>query len=252
MKKANIMKQVLFAITLVLTTAALSGCDDEYDMYDTKSVVSANSTSTSQSSEVMESSDPYDGIFGVEDHDTALTGRWRADDGSYLDLWVAGLAETSLDVGKSYFSDAVNKYVDGPKWTGSNGQLIFTTDYCAVYRYKYADDGNSFKLEGKYGSEATYHRAAGTTEDGMIGDWNIQNGAIQYFFVFNADGIGTYKRCLDILGTTTFPISWFADDEYLSINYTYSTAVDYYVSGDTLTLYYSNGSQVFTKVSEHM
>lgn len=86
-------------------------------------------------------------------------------------------------------------------------------------------------------SPIRYHRMEGTTGDGLTGQWDIR--AIGGNLTLNDDGTGMVGNSFCI---------WQADDtmlwEYIHQQCTY----DYYVSGDMLELFFSDGSKTFIKV----
>lgn len=121
-------------------------------------------------------------------HDATLTGRWRAADGRYIDLWANGNADTDLDIYEAYFDDAVNLTITST-WTGGNGQLTFSTDYWAKFGYEYFSDDDAFYIKGKNNSKgARYYRVAGVPGSGLDGDWNT----VTCYFTFCEDGTGLY------------------------------------------------------------
>lgn len=180
-------------------------------------------------------------------HDATLTGRWRAADGRYIDLWANGNADTDLDIYEAYFDDAVSLNITST-WTGGSGQLTFSTDYWAVYGFEYFSDSDALYLKGKNNRRsARYQREAGIPGSGLVGDWDIVN----CYFSFLEDGTGLCKKFINLLSITEFPISWYIDGDNLNMGYGWTSTYDYYISGDVLTMFYAEGSQDFVKVSEH-
>ena len=89
-----------------------------------------------------------------------------------------------------------------------------------------------------------YQRTTGENGDGIIGKWvSVENSIWSY--QFNEDGTG--------LDNGTRPITWQAyttDDGANAVRYSLldSTYFDYTVEGDSLVVFLSDSSRVYTKV----
>lgn len=188
---------------------------------------------------------------GHSDRDSALLGKWRAYDGTYFELWSDGSFETNLEVGNDYFTDAIEKECNAT-WSSSDGQLTFITDYFSTYEYIYKVDeyfdADYFYLITTSGKSSSFLRPYAKIGDRLIGEWSDDI----HWYTFNEDGTGSYQTYISLLETTTFPIQWSADDQYLTLNYAYFLTYDFYISSeDTLTLYGGNGSLEFKKITSH-
>lgn len=169
--------------------------------------------------------------------DASLYGRWRAADGTSIAFDEYGGAQTSMELRPWW---AIGKST-ALSWEASNGQLKLITSYSAEYKYTYYPD------TGEVGSRADQlqvgslflHRVNGNTGDSMIGVWDDNDMGGPYF-TFNADGTGAFANDK----STT----WVADDENVYIYYSLYSTYDYYVSGDMLELFFSDGSKTFIKV----
>lgn len=183
------------------------------------------------------------------DLDKALYGRWRASDGTIIELNSDGTAYTNL-IGNSWL---MRGSITELTWEASNGQLDIIAIYDVQYAYDvdladYNPDINIdqlvFRNIENNGSEM-FFRKGGTEGDGIIGQWlsmsNSYPGATPYF-VFNEDGTGTFNS-----GRAS--CMWSADGEYFYMTYATITSFDYYVKGDSLEIFYSDSSQFFTRIS---
>lgn len=182
--------------------------------------------------------------------DKSLYGRWRADDGTIIELSNDGSAQTNLKIQPFW---AFGKSA-APIWSVSNGQLNLITSYDVETRYEYTQgDSNDdwshdelFFRDLNNGGSLKYYRLDGTKGDDIIGEWvagsDGNNPSTKPYFVFNKNGTGTLAR-------GTVPCTWEADDEYFYMSYDLISTFDYYVQGDLLQLYFSDGSRMFTRVS---
>ena len=89
-----------------------------------------------------------------------------------------------------------------------------------------------------------YQRTTGENGDGIIGTWTSVENSI-WSFQFNEDGTGMYNG--------RYPITWStytADDGADAVRYSLidSTYFDYTVEGDSLVVFLSDSSRVYTKV----
>lgn len=167
--------------------------------------------------------------------DASLYGRWRATDGSILELSDNG---TVANVNFQVWIDPSTP--DSIIWEASNGQIIFDSQFNCEYEWSVERDQdldvdvltlikNSYPIR--------YHRMEGTTGEGLIGQWDIQ--AIGVDLTLNPDGTGMVGNS-SCIWQTDGVILW----EYIHQRCAY----DYYVSGDMLELFFSDGSKTFIKV----
>lgn len=169
--------------------------------------------------------------------DASLYGRWRAADGTSIAFDEYGGAQTNMELRPWW---AIGKST-ALSWEASNGQLKLITSYSAEYKYTYYPD------TGEIGARADQlqvgslflHRVNGNTGDSMIGVWDDNDMGGPYF-TFNADGTGAFAN--------DKPTTWVADEENVYIYYSLYGTYDYYVSGDMLELFFSDGSKTFIKV----
>jgi len=188
-----------------------------------------------------------DEIFGYEGEDEAyaynvaldeaLCGRWRSADGGIIELDGTGCAQTSLDLCPWW---AIGKST-ALSWEASNGQLKLITSYAAEYDYEYypKDWGNEYYADHLRVGSLTLHRVNGNTGDSMIGVWD-DNDIGGPYFTFNEDGTGAFAN--------DKYITWEADSERVYIYYDLYSTFDYTVEGDILTIFFSDGSDIYTRV----
>ncbi len=188
-----------------------------------------------------------DEIFGYEGEDEvyaynlaldeALCGRWRSADGGVIELYDTGYAQTSLDLCPWW---AIGKST-ALSWEASNGQLNLITSYAAEYDYEYypKDWGDEYYADHLRVGSLTLHRVNGNTGDSMIGVWD-DNDIGGPYFTFNEDGTGAFAN--------DKYITWEADAENVYIYYDLYSTFDYSVEGDILTIFFSDGSDIYTRV----
>lgn len=180
--------------------------------------------------------------------DPELMGRWRSYDGNALTLNDNG---TVSDVFS--FWNSLNRNPDSVTWEASNGRLILTAIYNTEYKYALGEgrrringedvvtdelnlDRSRIPEAGEYGYY--YREKTGSTD--LTGTW-IHNdskglgGNIEFY----ADGTG-------IIGDN--PLTWYADESNLYYTAEQKAAFDYTVRGDVLTIFFSDGSKVYTRV----
>ncbi len=191
--------------------------------------------------------DYEDEIFGYEGEDEAyaynlaldeaLCGRWRSADGGVIELYDTGYAQTSLDLCPWW---AIGKST-ALTWEASNGQLNLITSYAAEYDYEYypKDWGDEYYADHLRVGSLTLHRVNGNTGDSMIGVWD-DNDIGGPYFTFNEDGTGAFAN--------DKYITWEADAENVYIYYDLYSTFDYSVEGDILTIFFSDGSDIYTRV----
>ena len=180
--------------------------------------------------------------------DPELMGRWRSYDGNALTLNDNG---TVSDVFS--FWNSLNRNPDSVTWEASNGRLILTAIYNTEYKYALGEgrrringedvvtdelnlDRSRIPEVGEYGYY--YREKTGSTD--LTGTW-IHNdskglgGNIEFY----ADGTG-------MIGDN--PLTWYADESNLYYTAEQKAAFDYTVSGDALTIFFSDGSKIYTRV----
>lgn len=180
--------------------------------------------------------------------DPELMGRWRSYDGNALTLNDNG---TVSDVFS--FWNSLNRNPDSVTWEASNGRLILTAIYNTEYKYALGEgrrringedvvtdelnlDRSRIPEAGEYGYY--YREKTGSTD--LAGTW-IHNdskglgGNIEFY----ADGTG-------MIGDNS--LTWYADESNLYYTAEQKAAFDYTVSGDVLTIFFSDGSKVYTRV----
>lgn len=181
--------------------------------------------------------------------DDELCGRWRASDGSSIEFASDGtLTSVSFQVWPTflYFHDWNKPYY--VSWQASNGQVTFTSYFSETCTYKLGttsfydrDAGQSFDVDqlsiAGYQAEA---RLDALTGDGIVGTWGWRN-TNTVRTVLNADGTGSW---LD------HPITWWEQDGEFTMEYQGVSTFDYYILGDAMEFFFSNGSKTFVKVSD--
>lgn len=189
-------------------------------------------------------------------YDSALIGRWRSFNGSTIELDSDGSGYTSLieavDSDKILFngSSTVMSLVFGHSigdmtWSSENGKITFTVEHTEYFRIKYeSSSAYSKNDEIICGSLWTMQRKENTVSSGnYIGTWCGFNMEL----TLNDDGTGEVVK-----EKTNIPIEWEFKQEIGRIYITYNMyhEFDYYKSDDSLTIYLSNSSMTFKKVSD--
>lgn len=191
---------------------------------------------------------PLDYEYNQPEMDSELMGRWRSYDGNALTLNDNG---TVSDVFS--FWNSLNRNPDSVTWEASNGRLILTAIYNTEYKYALGEgrrringedvitdelnlDRSRIPEAGEYGYY--YREKTGSTD--LTGTWihNDSNG-LGGNIEFYADGTG-------MIGDNR--LTWYADEANLYYTAEQKAAFDYTVSGDVLTIFFSDGSRVYTKV----
>lgn len=180
--------------------------------------------------------------------DPELTGRWRAYDGNALTLNDNGTVSEVFS-----FWNSLNRTPDSVAWEASNGRLILTAIYNTEYKYALGegkrringedvatDELNLDRSRIPEASEYGYYYREKTGSTDLTGTWIHNNskglgGNIEFY----ADGTG-------MIGDN--PLTWYADGSNLYYTAEQKAAFDYTVSGDVLTIFFSDGSRVYTKV----
>ena len=188
----------------------------------------------------------YEG--GQAELDPELMGRWRAYDGNALTLNDNGTVSEVFS-----FWNSLNRKPDSVAWEASNGHLILTAIYNTEYKYALGegkrringedvvtDELNLDRSRIPEASEYGYYYREKTGSTDLTGTW-IHNdskglgGNIEFY----ADGTG-------MIGDN--PLTWYADESNLYYTAEQKAAFDYTVSGDVLTIFFSDGSRMYTKI----
>lgn len=190
--------------------------------------------------------DDYSWVEGdIDDfllRDQALVGRWRAYDGGYVEFSEYGEAAMSFSPHGSFLIP------DFITWVASNGRITLSSHFSETSKWTIKDSGTEQMLTLSRNSDQRYYRSELGTS--LVGTWN--SGAFSGFgdLVLLSDGTGTMNRIVssDPWAMEKVPITWGSDDTNFYVSWTLLSAYDYTVSGNTLTIYFSNGSQIYTKV----
>lgn len=178
--------------------------------------------------------------------DSSLNGRWRSNTGSYMELKNGNIRSINFRVWQ-----VLDRNPDDITWTTDNGRLTFRSRFDSTYEYKITHgkmyswdedrDWLQFTQDGRRVMEPL-ERIEGDIGDGLIGKWGIGHNAYDFnTVVIYADGTGS-------MGGKD--MSWYSDDTTFSYTFYQTSSYDYYVLGDTLTLYSSSGSTVYTRVGD--
>lgn len=179
--------------------------------------------------------------------DSDLIGRWRSYDGNALTLEDGGTVSKVFS-----FWNSLNSDPDSVTWEAANGRLTLTAH--RSYEYHWAIGEGSKHIDGvevetdelslnKYGipnasAYGDYYRVKTSSTD-LTGTWEAGSNTLSGAYVFYADGTG-------MIGNN--PLTWYADDTTLNCWVEEKKFYDYTVYGDVLTIYFSNGSEIYTKV----
>ena len=175
--------------------------------------------------------------------DSALVGRWRSFDGGTLQFDDNGMISSCDFNCWSLVGDTPDRVY----WEADNGRVTCSAYFDEDVTYKIAGPSSGSEIEYitfSSNSRHRYERASGENGDGIIGKWvSVENSIWSY--QFNADGTG--------LDNGTRPITWQAyttDDGANAVRYNLldSTYFDYTVEGDSLVVFLSDSSRVYTKV----
>lgn len=176
--------------------------------------------------------------------DSDLIGRWRSADGGNLEFDATG-ALVSCDF-KCYSTFGHDK-PSSVLCTTNDGRITCNAyfDFTHQYEISYSDDYEKEELKFLDNSDDVYLRSDGQNGSGIPGKWDSVYSS-DWSIMFLVDGTGTYNN--------TYPISWSnSTDENGSeiLHYTLrdTTYFDYKISGDMLTIFLSDDSRMYTKVS---
>lgn len=176
--------------------------------------------------------------------DSALVGRWRSHDGGTLQFDDSG-AISSCD----FKCWSMNGEPERVYWEASNGRVTCSAYFDENVTYEISKSADGYDMVGITFPDARnwtqwYQRTSGSTGNGIIGTWASMSNT-SWSFEFNEDGTG--------LDSGKYPFTWYAyttDEGINAMSYTLldSTYFDYSISGNTLTVFLSDGGRVYTKV----
>ena len=174
--------------------------------------------------------------------DASLVGRWRSYDGGTLEFTDSGvISSCDFQCWSMVGEDPARIY-----WEASNGRVTCSAYYDRDVTYGISErsDGSEY-IVLSINRDHKYTRVTGKNGDGIVGKWESTYGTF-WSYQFNADGTGMYNG--------TYPLNWYAytrDDGASAVSYSLldRTYFDYSVSGNILTVFLSNSSRVYTKVS---
>lgn len=131
-------------------------------------------------------------------------------------------------------------------YTADNGRVTCNAyfDFVSLYEIRYSDSYEKEELKIR-DTGNSYLRTDGQNGTGILGKWESVDG-LGLGFMFWEDGTGMYNN--------KFPITWnnYTDEngnEVLHYILQDTTYFDYKISGDMLTVFLSDNSRVYTKVS---
>lgn len=199
-------------------------------------------------SETPADDDDYSWVPGdIDDsllRDQALVGRWRSYDGGSVEFDEYGNAAVSFRPNASILPP------DYITWEASNGQIVLSSRFSNTYRWELSERGSMQYLTLSALTPTIYARLESDTS--LVGTWDEIGDGYRNTdaLVLYADGTGTINK---VVSSATWareiiPIAWWTDDTNFNYEWTTRSAYDYTVSGDILTIYFSNGSQIYTKV----
>lgn len=177
--------------------------------------------------------------------DSSLVGRWRSYDGGTLEFSDSGIIT---------FCDFQCWSLKGQEpdlvyWEASNGRVTCSAYFYNDFKYRMWTQFEGEKYEEERlnvgGGDSDYYRISGT-HGNIVGKWvSVWSGWWSY--QFNEDGTGMYNE--------RYPITWYTytkDDGTSMLGYTVvdDTYFDYTITGDTLTVFLSDSSRIYTKVGE--
>lgn len=210
------------------------------------------------------------GCFAAEisesgSRDRALVGKWRSKKGGTVELNSDGSGYTSVFNPKddlllwSKYSKTVKHTVGDPVWSSENGQLTFTVEHIESFEVKYHSEKDEIHAND-YSSSYNMTRKEDTDNTGgYIGTWITTAG---WKITLNDDGTGhiTSSALSNVFGGKSIDtdIEWEIEEtneshwtiERLYMTYIVSTTFDYYISDDKLTLFTSDSSEDFVKITD--
>lgn len=179
--------------------------------------------------------------------DSELYGRWRTYEGDALALDEYGNVTTVFSFWGSW-----NRDPDYVTWEASNGCLILNAHYSIQKRWKVITGTQHvsgvaeatyelFFRDGDIPENLTageYYRFQ-SGDEGLVGVWTPR--ALSGGLILNEDGTGMIGDNL---------LTWWADETILYYYPVVSKSYDYTVSGDILTIFFSDGSRTYTRVGD--
>lgn len=201
-------------------------------------------------SETPADDDDYSWVPGdIDDsllRDQALVGRWRSYDGGSVEFDEYGNAAVSFRPNASILPP------DYITWEASNGQIVLSSRFSDTYRWDLSERGSMQYLTLSTLTSTIYARSESDTS--LVGTWDEIGDGYRNTdaLVLYADGTGTINK---VVSSATWareiiPITWWTDDTNFNYEWTTRSAYNYTVSGNILTIYFSNGSQIYTKVGD--
>lgn len=173
--------------------------------------------------------------------DYNLCGRWRSyDSGKSITLDQYGNVSVNWKVWQSYNSD-----YDSMTWTAVDGRLYIFVYFPTEYQYELeVKDINGTSYEVLYldmnGVRGNYIRKdTGTLA--IEGSWENGQGFLTGPIELYSNGTGVYTQI-------SRGINWYATDDTLMLCSIQGSVYDYTVSGDTLTMFFDDGAEIFTRV----
>lgn len=182
---------------------------------------------------------------GYANLDPALVGRWRSYDGGTLEFDGSGVISScdfkcwSMSAGKP----------ERICWEAFNGRVTCSAyfDQNITYEISELPDGGEraiITFPDSNNWSLGYQRTSGSTGDGIVGTWTSASNS-RWSYRFNEDGTG--------MESEKYPLTWTADttdDGAGALSYTLldSTYFDYTVEGDSLVVFLSDSSRIYTRV----
>lgn len=178
--------------------------------------------------------------------DPSLVGRWRTYEGDTLELDEYGTAPTVFT-----FWGVLNGKPDSVTWEASNGYLILSAHYSTEQRWEIRPRGNIdgheavtdelFLRDEDIPKDETYgeYYREHTGNEGLSGVWKSRQMLVD--LILYEDGTGMMGEHM---------LTWEADETTFYCYPVIEKAYDYIVSGDTLTIFFSDGSRTYVKVGD--
>lgn len=169
--------------------------------------------------------------------DPSLVGRWRSYSGKTLTL------DDSCNLEISWKAwDRISDAPDRITWTAENGRLKIRADFVDYMTYsinttEYGLEQLSLGNPGKDDQQVMYYRND-TGTNALAGEWTSY-ATLSGDMILYEDGTGCRSN---------INFSWYADETTYTEVHTQGRDYDYTVSGDTLTLFFSEGAEIFTRV----
>lgn len=171
------------------------------------------------------------------DSDPDLFGRWRSSDGKAIEFYEGGSGSMSF---RLWSQDQLGT-CDYTLWRANNGHLTLEPHFSYQMNYEYTPKSEENPHDSLSVSPWEFYRVAGTEGDGMIGSWALGSTASDHTsLALYEDGTGYWY------GHDAY--YWDANDTSLERCISLQAGCDYYVAGDMLELFFSDGSMLFTRV----